>query len=95
LKEIAPRVKRVVAMFNPASSFAVRFFASAQEAAPKLEVEMVASHVQGPADIEPALARLGSADVGLMLPPDGFTAAYRSRYRRRAIASPDRRNRSL
>ena len=79
LKEIAPRVRRVVAIFNPTSSFAVRFFGSIQEAAPKLAVEVVASHVHNAADVDAAVTGLArEPDTGLMLPPDGFTPAYRS-----------------
>ena len=78
LKEIAPHLTRVVAMFNPASSFAVRFFGSTQEAAPKLAVEVIASYVRDPAEVDAALSTLGGeSGVGLMLPPDGFTPAYR------------------
>src|SRR5262249_45584856 len=54
LKEIAPRVTRVTAMFNPASSFAVLFFRSAEAAAQKLAVEVVAAHVHNPAEIDAA-----------------------------------------
>jgi ABC-type uncharacterized transport system substrate-binding protein len=79
LKEIAPRARHVVAIFNPASSFAVRFFASTQEAAPKLAVEVAASHVRNAADVDAAMTKLGrEPDAALMLPPDGFTPAYRS-----------------
>jgi putative tryptophan/tyrosine transport system substrate-binding protein len=78
LKEIAPHVTRVVAMFNPASSFAIRFLGSTQEAAPKLAVEVLASHVRDAAEIDAALTTLGrEPGIALMLPPDGFTPAHR------------------
>jgi putative ABC transport system substrate-binding protein len=78
LKEIEPRVTRVTAMFNPASSFAVRFVASAQAAAQKLAVEVFASHVLNSAEIDAALTALGrETDPALMLPPDGFMPTYR------------------
>jgi putative ABC transport system substrate-binding protein len=78
LKEIAPQVTRFVAMFNPASSFAVRFFGSTEAAAAKLAVEVSAFHVRDAAEIEAALTTLGrETDVALMLPPDGFTPAHR------------------
>jgi putative ABC transport system substrate-binding protein len=78
LKEISPQVTRVVAMFNPASSFAVRFLTVTQEAAPKLAVEVLASHVRDPADIDAALTTIGrEPGIALMLPPDGFTPAHR------------------
>ena len=63
LKEIAPHLTRVVAMFNPASSFAVRFFGSTQEAAPKLAVEVIASYVCDSAEVDAALTTLGG-EVG-------------------------------
>jgi putative ABC transport system substrate-binding protein len=78
LKEIAPRVTRVTAMFNPDSSFAVLFFRSAEAAAQKLAIEVVAAHVHDPAEIDAAMVALArEPDAGLMLPPDGFTAAHR------------------
>ena len=78
LKEIAPQVTRFVAMFNPASSFAMRFFGSTEAAAAKLAVEVSAFHVRDAAEIEAALTSLGGeTDVALMLPPDGFTPAHR------------------
>jgi putative ABC transport system substrate-binding protein len=77
-KEIAPRVTRVTVLFNPTSSFAVRFFGEAEAAAQKLELEIVASHVHAPAEINTAVTSLARAPgAGLMLPPDGFTPAFR------------------
>jgi ABC-type uncharacterized transport system substrate-binding protein len=95
LKEIAPRASRVTAMFNPASSFAALFFRSAEAAAQKLSVEVVAAHVGDPAEIDAAVAALArEPGAGLILPPDGFTSGYRrqivdltARYRLPAIAS--------
>src|SRR4029077_6138468 len=78
LKEIAPRVTRVTAMFNPDSSFAVLFFRSAEAAGQKLAVDVIAAHVHDPAEIDAAMAALArDPGAGLMLPPDGFTATFR------------------
>jgi putative ABC transport system substrate-binding protein len=78
LKEIAPQVSRVTAMFNPMSSFAVLFVRSAQAAAGQLGVEVVAAHVAGSAEIDAAVAALGrEQNAGMILPPDGFTQTYR------------------
>src|SRR5262249_50876245 len=78
LKEIAPRVNDVTAVFNPASSFAISFFQSAATAAQKLAVKIVAAHVHDAAGISAAISALAREQgVGLMLPPDGFTGAYR------------------
>jgi putative ABC transport system substrate-binding protein len=94
LKEIAPRVTRVTAMFNPASTFAVQFFRSAEAAAPQLGLDVVAAHVADPAEIDTAVTALArEPGAGLILPPDGFTPTYRrqiadltTRYRVPAIA---------
>jgi putative ABC transport system substrate-binding protein len=78
LKEIAPRVSRVTAMFNPSSAFAVPSLRSAQVAAQQLGGEVVAAHVTDSAEIDAAVAALArEQDPGLILPPDGFTVAYR------------------
>jgi putative ABC transport system substrate-binding protein len=77
LKEIAPNVLSVTALFNPASSFAVLFFASAQAAGRKLGIEVVAAHVKNPAEIDAAITAVTrEPNAGLILPPDGFTVAY-------------------
>jgi putative ABC transport system substrate-binding protein len=76
-KEIAPRVTRVTAMLHPASSFAKLFFRSAEAAAQKLAVEVVAAFVRGPEEIEAVVTTAGRAPAaGLMLLPDGFTPAH-------------------
>jgi putative tryptophan/tyrosine transport system substrate-binding protein len=79
LKEIAPRLTRVTAIFNPQSSFALLFFRSAVDAAQKLGVEVVAAHVHDAAEIEAAVNAVArEPNAGLMLPPDGFTGAFRA-----------------
>jgi putative tryptophan/tyrosine transport system substrate-binding protein len=96
LKEIAPRVTRVTAMFNPQSSgSAVLFLHSIEAAAQKLAVEVVAAHVHDPAEIDAAVTALArQPGAGLMLLPDGFNSAHRRqiidltvRYRLPAITS--------
>jgi ABC-type uncharacterized transport system substrate-binding protein len=95
-KEIAPRITRVTAMFNPQSSgSAVLFFHSIEAAAQKLAVEVVAAHVHNPAEIDAAVTALArEPGAGLMLLPDGFNSAHRrqiadltARYRLPAITS--------
>jgi putative tryptophan/tyrosine transport system substrate-binding protein len=77
VKEIAPNVSSVTALFNPTSSFAVLFFASAQAAGQKLGIKIIAAHVKNPAEIEAAIAAMTrEPNAGLILPPDGFTVAY-------------------
>jgi putative ABC transport system substrate-binding protein len=95
IREIAPRISRVIALFTPTSSFAVLFFRSAQLAGKVLGIDVVAAHASSPGEIEPAVAALGpEPNVGLILPPDGFTIAYRrqiidlaARYHLPAIAA--------
>jgi putative tryptophan/tyrosine transport system substrate-binding protein len=78
LKEIMPRANRVTALFHPGSSFAVLFFRAAEAAAQKLSVEVVAAHVHDGVEIDAAVTALARGpDAALMLPPDGFTGAYR------------------
>src|SRR5215813_12406485 len=78
LKEIAPRVKHVTAMFHPGSSFALLFFRAAEAAGQKLGVEVVAAHVHDGAEIDAAVTAVArQPDAGLMLPPDGFTGGFR------------------
>jgi putative tryptophan/tyrosine transport system substrate-binding protein len=95
LKEIAPRVKRVTAIFNPTSSFAEAMFRSAEAASQKLSVEVVAARVHSAAEIEAAVTAVAhESGAGLVLLPDGFMAAHRqqivgltARYRLPAIFS--------
>jgi putative ABC transport system substrate-binding protein len=92
LQEIAPQLRRVIVIFNPASSFAARFFASAEAAT---AIPNVASHVHNAAEIDAAVTAFArEPGVGLMLPPDGFTSGYRrqildltARYRLPAIST--------
>jgi len=78
LKEIAPRVGHVTAMFHPGSSFPSLFFRAAEAAGQKLGVKVVAAHVHDGAEIDAAVTALArQPDPALMLPPDGFTVGFR------------------
>jgi putative ABC transport system substrate-binding protein len=77
LKEIAPGVARITAVFDPASSFAKTFFGSAEMAGQKLLTQVSSTHVHNLPELEAALSAVGrEPGTGLILPPDGFTAAY-------------------
>jgi putative ABC transport system substrate-binding protein len=77
LKEIAPGVERVRAVFDPASSFARTFFRSAETAGDKLSIQVSAAHVHDLPEIEAAISSVGrEPGTGLIFPPDGFTPAY-------------------
>jgi putative ABC transport system substrate-binding protein len=80
LKDVAPSVKRVAVMLNPESSGAILFARSAEAAAQKFAVEVITARVHDAAEIEAALTMLGrDPGGGLILPPDGFTPAYRDK----------------
>ena len=72
LKEIAPALQRVAVMANPKTTNFDYFFRAAEAAAPSFKIEMVASRIETPADIERAIVSLAAAsNSGLLLPPDG------------------------
>jgi putative ABC transport system substrate-binding protein len=79
LREIAPGVKRVAFMFDPAlTPIMLLFFRSVEAAAPKLAVEPVLAHVQSVVEVEAALSKLGrEPGCGLIVPPNAFTTANR------------------
>jgi putative ABC transport system substrate-binding protein len=80
LKEMAPHTSRVTAMFNPASSFAVLFFRSAEVAGRSLGIDVVAAHVSDPAEFDAVGVTLArEPNSALMLPPDGFTQSHHRR----------------
>ena len=78
LKEIAPDVTRVAAVFNPRStSTAAQFVRSAEGAGARLGLETLEAHVHEFADINGVLARLGQEPgAGLIFPPDSFTGFH-------------------
>jgi putative ABC transport system substrate-binding protein len=79
LKEVAPGIRRVAVMLNPESSGAILFARSAEAAARKFAVQVVTALVHDAAEIETAMTMLGrEPGGGLILPPDGFTPAYRN-----------------
>jgi putative ABC transport system substrate-binding protein len=72
LKEIAPTLRRIAVMANPKTTNFDYFLRAAEGTAPSFKVEVVASRVETPADIESAIASFGAAaNTGLLLAPDG------------------------
>ena len=59
VKEIAPRIRRAGAIFNPITSpYVTKFYLPAlQSAAPALGIEVIAAPVKEPADIETVLSQ--------------------------------------
>ena len=80
LKEIAPQVARVELIFNPDSYIYAAFVHSIEAAAPSLAVQLVASPVRDPSDIEVAInAFTQEPNGGMIVIPDVYTVAHRQR----------------
>jgi putative ABC transport system substrate-binding protein len=80
LKEIAPSVKRVSVMWNPATSpgNVQQYFSSVEAAARTLAVEAVTAPVHEPAEIEAVMTMLGQEPGnGLIVAPDNYTTVHR------------------
>jgi putative ABC transport system substrate-binding protein len=75
LKDIAPRVSRVLVMFNLKTGITTDLFFRAVEAAcPQFAVEAIRSDVHSLEDIETAMKDLPSdGSAGLIFPPEPFT----------------------
>jgi len=79
LKEIAPRGRRITAIYNPNSApFAKMFLPSMDGVRTNLSFELAVSLVQNEDDLERAIARAGSQQAGgLAFLPDSFLASRR------------------
>jgi putative ABC transport system substrate-binding protein len=79
LKELAPRVRRVSVVFNPAATpTAETFYRSVEETGKTLGIETTAARVHDIAEIEAVMAGLGrDAAGGLVFPPDTFMTVRR------------------
>ena len=78
LKQVAPRVARVVILVNPDSSTHKLISTLVMAAAPKMAVEAVAVPVREPAEIEAAMTQWGrESDYGLIVPSDPATNSHR------------------
>jgi putative tryptophan/tyrosine transport system substrate-binding protein len=92
---IAPDVRRIAFIFNPEAGlpYAEKFSQSIAGAAPARRIELIVSPVRNVAEVDHAIARVGSnSDSGLIVNPDAFTIANRgliislaARYRLPAI----------
>jgi putative ABC transport system substrate-binding protein len=80
LKDVAPRLARVVLLFNPdTASYAPLFARAAHEAGERLALKVTAAGMRDAAAIEPAIAAVaGRDDGGLLSLPDVFTFANRA-----------------
>jgi putative ABC transport system substrate-binding protein len=80
LKEIAPRVKRVAILFNPATApYADIYIKPFKAAAASLGLDAIAAPVQNGADLESvAAAQARGLNGGLVVMPDGFLNVHRA-----------------
>jgi putative tryptophan/tyrosine transport system substrate-binding protein len=95
IKAIAPDVRRVAFIFNPEAGlpYGEKFAQSMKARAPALGVEVLVSPVRNAADVDRAIADMGSEpNGGLIVNPDAFTGSSRgllislaARYRLPAI----------
>lgn len=79
LTEIAPATRRIGLIYNPRTAAAggVTYVAQMRAAAAEQGLAILDRPVGGEAEIEPAIAQLaGTAETGLMFPPDSFTYRY-------------------
>jgi putative tryptophan/tyrosine transport system substrate-binding protein len=84
LKEIAPSVKHASMLFNPETANAGAsggiYLQSIEDAAHVQSIELIASPVHNPADIDDVFAGIAqSSDGGLIVMPNAFTFANRER----------------
>ena len=79
LKEIAPRVTRVVALFNPAmATFAEFWLNPFKAAASSLAMEAILAPVHDTSELEPVIAaQAREPNSGLFVISDAFTITYR------------------
>ncbi len=79
LKEVAPKVTRVSAMFNPAAAPYVEYFMGYfKTAAQSLGITASTAVVQHASEIEPVISALArEPNSGLVVMPDSFTLAHR------------------
>jgi len=80
LKEIAPRVKRVAFLFNPATTpFADIYLNPFKAAAPSFAMEAIAAPVHDASDLEGVFAaQAREPNTGLLVMPDGFLNVHRA-----------------
>jgi putative tryptophan/tyrosine transport system substrate-binding protein len=78
LKEIAPGIERVVAIYNPDTAPYAIFFPVMETVAPQIAVTLLRAPVRDQAAIESAITGLaGAPGIGLLVMPDVFTTLHR------------------
>jgi putative ABC transport system substrate-binding protein len=88
LKEIAPGMERVVAIYNPDTAPYAIFFPVMEAVAPRIAVTLLRAPVRDQAAVESAINGLaGAPGIGLLVMPDVFTTLYRETIFRLATSS--------
>jgi putative ABC transport system substrate-binding protein len=77
LKEVAPKIRRVLIMYDPRDKSPKQGVAIAKEAAPKLGVTLVERMIRNKEDMARELRALGGADALLAVPGGEPTAHYK------------------
>jgi len=80
LKEIAPNLSRVAAMYNPETAPFVRsyYLPPFEAAARSLKIEPIVALVHSDAEIETAITSLGRESGGVVIMPDAFLNSHRA-----------------
>jgi putative ABC transport system substrate-binding protein len=79
LKEIAPRISRVTALFSPATAYLLnQRWVQMEAAAAALGLKIDQTPVKDNAEIEKAMAGLGEANAGFIMIPDRFFSLSRT-----------------
>jgi putative tryptophan/tyrosine transport system substrate-binding protein len=78
LKEIAPSIKRVLVLFNPATApYADILLATLKAAGPSLNADVIATPVHDMSELNTSIsAQSGRSDAGLISLPDTFTTSH-------------------
>jgi putative tryptophan/tyrosine transport system substrate-binding protein len=78
IKEAAPHIERVAAMYNPRSSPYMAYMGSFEDSAKSLKVKSVINPVHDDGEIEEAINVLGLNHGALVIFSDGFMGAHRA-----------------
>jgi putative tryptophan/tyrosine transport system substrate-binding protein len=78
IKEAAPRIERVAAMYNPSSSPYTAYMASFEDSAKALNLKSFVIPVHDDGEIEAAIDMIGRERGGLVIFSDGFMGAHRA-----------------
>jgi putative tryptophan/tyrosine transport system substrate-binding protein len=80
LKQIAPSVKRVAVLRDPASPDGIGMFAAIQAVAPPFAVDLTAVNIRDAGEIERAIASFArDPDDGLIVPGSGLSILHREK----------------